>query len=54
MVKTLAVGCTLHVVLCPADLDGLGKLLTEQFDLIGDIISEIDVRKGAWGALSIV
>ena len=44
MVKTLAKGCRLHVVLSPADSDGFEVLLTRRFDEIAGIVAGIDVR----------
>ena len=44
MVKTLAKGCNLHVVLSPADVDGFEELLTWRFDEIAKIVAEIEVR----------
>ena len=43
LVKTLAKGCTLHVALSPADVDGFEALLTERFDEIAGIVAAIDV-----------
>ena len=44
LVKTLAAGCTLHVALSPADVDGFEALLTERFDKVAGIVAAIDVR----------
>ena len=43
LVKTLAKGCTLHVALSPADVDGFEALLTRRFDEIAGIVAAIDV-----------
>ena len=44
MVKALSKGCTLHVVLCKSDLDGLQTLLMDRFDDILQILSALDAR----------
>jgi tetratricopeptide (TPR) repeat protein len=44
MVKTLAEGCTLHVVLSPADVDGFQALLTTRFDDIAGMVAGLDAR----------
>ena len=43
LVKTLAKGCTLHVALSPADVDGFEALLTGRFDEIAGVVAAIDV-----------
>jgi tetratricopeptide (TPR) repeat protein len=42
LVKALAKGATLHVVLAPADVDGFEALLTDRFDEIAGIVAGID------------
>jgi len=42
LVKALAKGATLHVVLAPADVDGFEALLTTRFDEIESIVAGID------------
>ena len=42
LVKALAKGCTLHVVLCKADVDGFDELLRHRFDDIADVIAKLD------------
>ena len=42
LVKALAKGATLHVVLAPADVDGFAALLTRRFDEIAGIVAGID------------
>jgi len=42
LVKALAKGATLHVVLAPADVDGFEELLTDDFDEIAGIVAGID------------
>ena len=42
LVKALAKGATLHVVLAPADVDGFEELLTRRFDEIAGIVAGID------------
>jgi len=42
VVKALAKGATLHVVLAPADVDGFEELLTRRFDEIAGIVAGID------------
>ena len=42
LVKALAKGATLHVVLAPADVDGFEALLTDDFDEIAGIVAGID------------
>jgi tetratricopeptide (TPR) repeat protein len=42
LVKALAKGATLHVVLAPADVDGFAALLTDEFDEIAGIVAGID------------
>ena len=44
LVKALAKGCKLHVVLSPADVAGFEKLLTEDFDQIAGIIAALDAK----------
>ena len=44
LVKALAKGCELHVVLCQADLDGLDGLLRDRFDDIADVIAKLDAE----------
>ena len=44
MVKALAKGCKLHVVLSRADLDGLQALLTNNFDEVAHIMASLDAR----------
>jgi len=42
LVKALAKGATLHVVLAPADVDGFEELLTRRFGEIAGIVAGID------------
>ena len=42
LVKALAKGATLHVVLAPADVDGFEELLTDDFDEIAGIVAGIN------------
>ena len=42
LVKALAKGATLHVVLAPADVDGFAALLTRRFGEIAGIVAGID------------
>ena len=42
LVKALAKGATLHVVLAPADVDGFAALLTRRFDEIAGIVAGIN------------
>ena len=42
LVKALAKGATLHVVLAPSDVDGFEALLTDDFDEIAGIVAGID------------
>ena len=44
MVSALAKGCTLHVVLSRADVDGLQTLLTERLDEVAGILAALDAR----------
>ena len=44
LVKALAKGATLHVVLAPADVDGFEELLTDDFDEIAGIVAGIDAN----------
>ena len=44
MVKMLANGAKLHVVLKPADVTGFRKLLEEEFDELANIFANIDAR----------
>ena len=44
MVKALAKGATMHVVLSSADAAGFETLLTDRFDEIATIVSQIDAR----------
>ena len=44
MVKALAKGATLHVVLAPADTAGFGALLTSEFGELAGIVANLDAR----------
>jgi tetratricopeptide (TPR) repeat protein len=44
LVKALAKGCTLHVVLNQADVDGFEGLLRSRFDEIADVLGRLDAR----------
>jgi len=44
VVKALAKGCTLHVVLSAEDVEGFETLLTEHFEQIASIVASVDAR----------